>query len=106
MIRRPPRSTLFPYTTLFRSSFHVPYPIGKAFLPPPHALDRVEHAEQDGMFRFGRPLLEGEKLLYREKVVEANFALALAEARMIWGLAATAEERATDGTEESRGETL
>src|SRR3712207_8528712 len=24
MIRRPPRSTLFPYTTLFRS-FHVPY---------------------------------------------------------------------------------
>src|SRR3712207_8332928 len=24
MIRRPPRSTLFPYTTLFRSSFHFP----------------------------------------------------------------------------------
>src|SRR5437764_15237708 len=24
MIRRPPRSTLFPYTTLFRSLFHVP----------------------------------------------------------------------------------
>src|SRR2546421_9372873 len=23
MIRRPPRSTLFPYTTLFRSRFHV-----------------------------------------------------------------------------------
>src|SRR5205085_5669335 len=23
MIRRPPRSTLFPYTTLFRSEFHV-----------------------------------------------------------------------------------
>src|SRR5256886_12835071 len=23
MIRRPPRSTLFPYTTLFRSHFHV-----------------------------------------------------------------------------------
>src|SRR5690349_23435547 len=23
MIRRPPRSTLFPYTTLFRSAFHV-----------------------------------------------------------------------------------
>src|SRR2546426_9044281 len=26
MIRRPPRSTLFPYTTLFRSVFHVPVP--------------------------------------------------------------------------------
>src|SRR3712207_8413613 len=24
MIRRPPRSTLFPYTTLFRSDLHVP----------------------------------------------------------------------------------
>src|SRR2546429_4332200 len=23
MIRRPPRSTLFPYTTLFRSQFHI-----------------------------------------------------------------------------------
>src|SRR2546429_7020562 len=26
MIRRPPRSTLFPYTTLFRSLFHRPGP--------------------------------------------------------------------------------
>src|SRR5690348_18074270 len=25
MIRRPPRSTLFPYTTLFRSPLHDPY---------------------------------------------------------------------------------
>src|SRR3712207_9357222 len=25
MIRRPPRSTLFPYTTLFRSKLHSPY---------------------------------------------------------------------------------
>src|SRR3712207_7211222 len=28
MIRRPPRSTLFPYTTLFRSHEHRPQPIG------------------------------------------------------------------------------
>src|SRR5574341_1820779 len=27
MIRRPPRSTLFPYTTLFRSQAHGPAPI-------------------------------------------------------------------------------
>src|SRR2546422_2590569 len=26
MIRRPPRSTLFPYTTLFRSQLHHPFP--------------------------------------------------------------------------------
>src|SRR2546425_5881906 len=25
MIRRPPRSTLFPYTTLFRSAFRIPH---------------------------------------------------------------------------------
>src|SRR5438105_9588540 len=29
MIRRPPRSTLFPYTTLFRS-FHQPFLVAKA----------------------------------------------------------------------------
>src|SRR3712207_9531126 len=34
MIRRPPRSTLFPYTTLFRS-------------PPPHGGDREERQQQD-----------------------------------------------------------
>src|SRR5256885_7363372 len=30
MIRRPPRSTLFPYTTLFRSLFHLRGPPGFA----------------------------------------------------------------------------
>src|SRR2546430_14886526 len=30
MIRRPPRSTLFPYTTLFRSTLHVGYDVKKA----------------------------------------------------------------------------
>src|SRR5260221_10901350 len=33
MIRRPPRSTLFPYTTLFRSAIR-PAPNGKGFPPP------------------------------------------------------------------------
>src|SRR5690242_21072936 len=28
MIRRPPRSTLFPYTTLFRSNLQVPHELG------------------------------------------------------------------------------
>src|SRR5260221_8082349 len=31
MIRRPPRSTLFPYTTLFRSSFTTPRPGRRMF---------------------------------------------------------------------------
>src|SRR5688572_31950364 len=35
MIRRPPRSTLFPYTTLFRSLFELLSPLGRrAFFPP------------------------------------------------------------------------
>jgi len=42
MIRRPPRSTLFPYTTLFRSSpfahFKASYPPGGAFAPGPALL--------------------------------------------------------------------
>src|SRR2546430_17126855 len=51
MIRRPPRSTLFPYTTLFRSLFgdrHVEVAIGEAFgeLHQPRALaHRRRHAD-------------------------------------------------------------
>src|SRR2546426_4630777 len=54
MIRRPPRSTLFPYTTLFRSVLgHLPQqevavaadahePVGPQQQPPMKALDRSE----------------------------------------------------------------
>src|SRR3712207_8844909 len=41
MIRRPPRSTLFPYTTLFRSR-------GGGALDVRHALGEVVDAERDG----------------------------------------------------------
>src|SRR2546429_7373980 len=47
MIRRPPRSTLFPYTTLFRSDTEWGRPAVRAQLLPPSAharLDRAEHA--------------------------------------------------------------
>src|SRR3712207_6963959 len=33
MIRRPPRSTLFPYTTLFRSYFYQPMGVGVVIAP-------------------------------------------------------------------------
>src|SRR2546422_1523830 len=45
MIRRPPRSTLFPYTTLFRSKIHqadIPHDLGKK----PH-VDQVEDGVLD-----------------------------------------------------------
>src|SRR3712207_7468477 len=47
MIRRPPRSTLFPYTTLFRSALHV----GKRVRPPGqlhHPLARGRQAAPRG----------------------------------------------------------
>src|SRR5256885_7081188 len=34
MIRRPPRSTLFPYTTLFRSSMRIDTPAGSILCDP------------------------------------------------------------------------
>src|SRR3712207_8279520 len=39
MIRRPPRSTLFPYTTLFRS--RPPAPVRLQLPPRPHPAGRV-----------------------------------------------------------------
>src|SRR2546421_8274685 len=45
MIRRPPRSTLFPYTTLFRSLVRRSSRLlGKPFWPPPAALRRKTQA--------------------------------------------------------------
>src|SRR2546429_5881581 len=42
MIRRPPRSTLFPYTTLFRSPIHPPVP---SFLLPAPSCYRTHPRE-------------------------------------------------------------
>jgi hypothetical protein len=68
-----------------RFAFHIPYHSGLAFLPPPHSLPHVTQTEQeDGLFRFGRRLEEGEKILYREKDVETQFAQALTEARRLF----------------------
>src|SRR3712207_6887324 len=58
MIRRPPRSTLFPYTTLFRSVSLVregrPQPVEQR----PRPLARVPAAEAVAGLRVGEALLE------------------------------------------------
>src|SRR2546430_12239265 len=41
MIRRPPRSTLFPYTTLFRSQFYVDLKTAPFQTPPGQPFDLV-----------------------------------------------------------------
>src|SRR3712207_8008118 len=55
MIRRPPRSTLFPYTTLFRSGvFRHPAPAGDEHLPPLQAPPRRRRGRLRGGRRRGR----------------------------------------------------
>src|SRR2546430_8861007 len=53
MIRRPPRSTLFPYTTLFRSTLHEPGGVQyRRHRGPPEDQRRHPHQgqpEQDGL---------------------------------------------------------
>src|SRR3712207_8695304 len=44
MIRRPPRSTLFPYTTLFRS--RVEEQLTRPVLPEPHGREHEREGEQ------------------------------------------------------------
>src|SRR3712207_8445311 len=48
MIRRPPRSTLFPYTTLFRSIYDRKYLLGTSMARPLIAKRQVEVARQVG----------------------------------------------------------
>lgn len=57
----------------FSFSFHIPYPIGCNFFPNSEELPKVIHQEQDGIFRFGRPLFEDEKIIYTEKFVQKKF---------------------------------
>src|SRR2546429_4155582 len=45
MIRRPPRSTLFPYTTLFRSLSRLDGPQRAAFRPPSQEHYRLDDRE-------------------------------------------------------------
>src|SRR3712207_8662652 len=56
MIRRPPRSTLFPYTTLFRSDGREP-PLETGFFMGPTILDHVS-----GDMRVGREEIFGPVL--------------------------------------------
>src|SRR3712207_7870674 len=55
MIRRPPRSTLFPYTTLFRSSVRC---LGRLRRPPPVGTSARRHDGWAGAGR-ARPSEEG-----------------------------------------------
>jgi len=54
-------------------SFHIPYSIGLPKFGNPNKLPMVKHEEQDGMFRFGRPLIDEEKYLFIPAFVKKQF---------------------------------
>src|SRR2546422_11091211 len=58
MIRRPPRSTLFPYTTLFRSGHFKTRVAGIAIVNFFHFFDRIKEADDEGRAE-GFPRLDG-----------------------------------------------
>src|SRR2546427_7863557 len=53
MIRRPPRSTLFPYTTLFRSAFGKPLRQGSSLEKNPRGREVVPRETYDSNFGIG-----------------------------------------------------
>src|SRR6476661_3864194 len=72
MIRRPPRSTLFPYTTLFRSPRRRAGPPGSARAPaPPSAARSEEHTSelQSHLNLVCRLLLEKKKKITRSDLM-------------------------------------
>src|SRR3712207_8680717 len=58
MIRRPPRSTLFPYTTLFRSRRHPPQ-VAEAHHKTSHGEGVRQHGPEALLARRGRQLPRG-----------------------------------------------
>src|SRR5258708_22103055 len=70
MIRRPPRSTLFPYTTLFRSfTFGLSMITGMGFGLAP-ALRATRHDVRESLNRAGRSLTGGHIMRSEEHTSE------------------------------------
>ncbi len=75
---------IVPYFADLRFAFHLPYTIGKAFLPKPATLPQVTHVEQDGEFRFGRAVTPYERIVQREVDVQAFLERSLDETRRLF----------------------
>src|SRR5258708_18904757 len=71
MIRRPPRSTLFPYTTLFRSASHLAYSRGSSLLCPAWPgwkHNRFRYLDGSGAFcTRDQIVLRAKQLLFRSE---------------------------------------
>src|ERR1017187_9038800 len=73
MMRRPPRSTLFPYTTLFRSVFGESAAGGGRGVPEPHRLAQAasEYRSEEHTSELQSPMYLGCRLLL-DKIGEGN----------------------------------
>ena len=82
MIRRPPRSTLFPYTTLFRSNFFDdPIPAGYDMISLVRILHDHDDAPAASILRNIRQSLQpGQRLLIAEPMARIPGAEAMGEA--------------------------
>src|SRR5256885_1633046 len=78
MIRRPPRSTLFPYTTLFRSELHA---LGVAFVSLAEGIDATTPAGKLQMHILGA-IAEFERGRIVERI-KAGLARAKAQGRRL-----------------------
>lgn len=85
-------------------SFHMPYPIGRAFFPGPKKLPQVHHVEQDALFRFGRTLLPLEKITHRERDTLIFFEQALQEAKQLYPIELVREHMQDVDTQGSQHE--
>src|SRR3712207_9438385 len=95
MIRRPPRSTLFPYTTLFRSE--PVWAIGTGEVATPDDAQEVCGALRQWLAeRFGPDAAAGVRILYGGSVKAANTAGILAgpdiDGALVGGASLDAEE--------------
>ena len=54
-------------------SFHLPYSLGKDFFGSYTKFPMVKHEEQEGAFRFGRPLLDFEECIFTYSFVLKQF---------------------------------
>src|SRR3712207_6942877 len=71
MIRRPPRSTLFPYTTLFRSTRVLRPPAGIVALGPGRQPERSLQRAERGMRRRRDDLVDHTDLFLQEILEDA-----------------------------------
>src|SRR5256885_7270540 len=78
MIRRPPRSTLFPYTTLFRSRSALPASVFRARFCPRHSArpsDRVAPRSEEHTSELQSPCNLVCRLLLEKKKTERPLSL-------------------------------